>query len=240
MASRTLLLQGTGFDPYYNLAVEETLVSLCAGGYKALYLWQNDSTVVVGKNQDIRAEIDVDYALSNDILLTRRISGGGAVYHDLGNLNFTFAGSENETGIIVRAMRILGLDVQTTGRNDIEIICDRESAKFSGNAYYKSASKCFHHGTILINTDFEVMSRVLTPDKAKLEGHGVKSVKSRVLNLCDVMPSITVEEVKSAIIKAFEDKYGSAEKMSISCLDPSEIESARQRLCSTEWIYGSK
>ena len=240
MSSGTLVLEGSGFDPYYNLAVEETLAEYCAGAYKALYLWQNDRTVVVGKNQDIRAEIDVDFAQSHDIRLTRRISGGGAVYHDLGNLNFTFAGSENETDVIVRAMTILGFSVQTTGRNDIEIVCDRESAKFSGNAYYKSGAKSFHHGTILINTDFGVMSQVLTPDKAKLEGHGVKSVKSRVANLSEVMPSITVDEVKSAIIKAFEEKYGSAEEMSITDLDPAEIESARQRLQSTEWIYGSK
>ena len=240
MASRTLLLQGTGFDPFYNLAVEETLAGHCEGCYKALYLWQNDNTVVVGKNQDIHSEIDVDYAVSNGIRLTRRVSGGGAVYHDLGNLNFTFAGSENETGIIVRAMRILGLDVQTTGRNDIEIICDRESAKFSGNAYYKSASKCFHHGTILINTDFEVMSRVLTPDRAKLEGHGVKSVKSRVVNLIEVMPKVTVDDVKSAIIEAFEEKYGKSDTISTSDLDAMEIENIRQRLSSTEWIYGSK
>ena len=240
MITGSLVLKGTGFDPYYNLAVEETLAGHCAGGYKALYLWQNDKTVVVGKNQDIRAEIDVDYALAHGISLTRRVSGGGAVYHDLGNLNFTFAGSENESEIIVRAMHILGLDVQTTGRNDIEIISDRESAKFSGNAYYKSGTKCFHHGTILVNTDFDVMSHVLTPDKAKLEGHGVKSVKSRVINLIEVMPSVTVVEVKSAIIKAFEEKYGSAEEMSILDLDPSKIEAARQRLSSSEWIYGSK
>ena len=122
-----LLLQGDSFDPYYNLAVEEVLACFC-DGRKALYLWQNDRTVVVGRNQDICSEVDAAYARSQTIHLSRRISGGGAVYHDLGNLNFTFAGSENETDVIVSAMRALGLDVQTTGRNDIELITDRESA----------------------------------------------------------------------------------------------------------------
>ena len=137
-------------------------------------------------------------------------------------------------------MLALGLVVQTTGRNDIELVTERESAKFSGNAYYKSGSKCFHHGTILVDTDLDVMSRVLTPDKAKLEGHGVASVKSRVVNLREVMPSLTVEDVKSAIIKAFEDRYGKAEEISISDLDASVIENTRKHLSCTEWIYGGK
>ena len=235
----SLLLQGDSFDPYYNLAVEEVLAGVCTGR-RALYLWQNDNTVVVGKNQDINSEVDAAYARSQNIQLSRRISGGGAVYHDLGNLNFTFAGSENETDVIVSAMRALGLVVQTTGRNDIELVTGRESAKFSGNAYYKSGSKCFHHGTILVDTDLYVMSRVLTPDKAKLEGHGVASVKSRVVNLREVMPSLTVDDVKSAIIKAFEDTYGKAEEMSISDLDASVIENTRKHLSCTEWIYGGK
>ena len=236
--SGTFILQGNRFDPYYNLAVEETLAGYCAGNFKALYLWQNDRTVVVGRNQDISSEIDLEYANSHDIILARRVSGGGAVYHDKGNLNFTFAGSQNETEVIVRAMTILGFNVQTTGRNDIELITDRTSAKFSGNAYYKSGSICFHHGTILIDSDFDVMSNVLTPDKAKLEGHGVKSVKSRVINLCEVMPTITVDDIKSAIIKAFEEKYGKADAISVTDLDASEVEKARVRLASREWIYG--
>ncbi|MCR5615561.1 MAG: lipoate--protein ligase [Saccharofermentans sp.] len=236
--SGTLILQGNSFDPYYNLAVEETLAGYCAGKYKALYLWQNDNTVVIGKNQALCAEVDLEYAGTHDIRLARRVSGGGAVYHDKGNLNFTFAGSQNETDIIVRAMTILGFNVQTTGRNDIEIVSDRISAKFSGNAYYKSGCTCFHHGTILIDTDFDVMSKVLTPDKDKLEGHGVKSVKSRVVNLCEVMPTITVDDVKSAIIKAFEEKFGKSDAISITELDASEAEKARVRLASREWIYG--
>ena len=239
MTPSPLILHGTGFDPYYNLAVEEVLTAFCTGR-KALYLWQNDRTVVVGRNQDIASEVDIPFAQANDITLTRRISGGGAVYHDKGNLNFTFAGSENETDVIVNAVSALGLEVINTGRNDIEVECGRTSAKFSGNAYYKSGARCFHHGTILINTDLTVMERVLTPDKAKLAGHGVASVRSRVINLCEADPSLSVNDVKSAIIKAFEDKYGSAETVDTGCLDAGEIEEVRQRLVSTEWIYGSK
>lgn len=239
MNASPLILHGKGFDPYYNLAVEEVLTSVCTGR-KGLYLWQNDCTVVVGRNQDILSEVDTSYAEAHGIRLSRRLSGGGAVYHDRGNLNFTFAGSDNETDIIVSAMRYLGLDVQTTGRNDIEIMCGRNSAKFSGNAYFKSGSKAFHHGTILINTDLTVMERVLTPDKAKLASHGVASVRSRVINLSEADPALTVSDVKSAIIKAFENKYGTAEPSDISSRNADDIESARQRLASTEWIYGSK
>jgi len=239
MTPSPLILHGIGFDPYYNLAAEEVLTEFCTGR-KSLYLWQNDRTVVVGRNQDLTAEVDVSYAQANDITLTRRISGGGAVYHDKGNLNFTFAGSENETDVIVNAVSALGLEVVTTGRNDIEVVCGRTSAKFSGNAYYKSGAKSFHHGTILVNTDFEVMSQVLTPDKAKLEGHGVKSIKARVVNLIEVNPSVTVDAVKSAIIESFEKKYGKAESLDIASLNADAIESVRQRLISTEWIYGSK
>jgi lipoate-protein ligase A len=148
----------------------------------------------------------------DNIRLARRISGGGAVFHDNGNLNFSFILSRDiydvtrQCGVIINALKSLGLDAQISGRNDMTI----DDKKFSGNAFCFKGHNALHHGTVLIGADKEKMSRYLTVSTDKIKSKGVTSVKSRVVNLCDLKPELTVEIVKDAVAEAFKAEYGSS------------------------------
>ncbi|MBQ6836794.1 MAG: lipoate--protein ligase [Clostridia bacterium] len=141
----------------------------------------------------------------------RRLSGGGAVYHDMGNLNFTFIthkadyDTAKQTDVVLKAVSDLGIKAEKTGRNDLTTADGR---KFSGHAYYKNGDRCYHHGTIMVDVDSEALSRYLTVSADKLRGKGVDSVRSRVVNLIELEPSITIDSLKNAMINAFEDVYG--------------------------------
>ena len=159
---KPLIVTGTSYDPYHNLAVEETLLRTSCGR-RILYLWQNDRTVVIGRHQDAKAECDLEKMQEDGVLLSKRISGGGAVYHDIGNINFTFIAPrallsvDEDFEIISEAVRSFGIDTCRTGNNDLGIAST--GAKFSGSAFYQSGpdetSPCFHHGTILCSCDIE-------------------------------------------------------------------------------------
>ena len=177
-------------NPYQNLAVEEYLFRHTDDD--VFMLWQNEPTVVIGKNQNAYAEVDLSYAKEQGIHISRRITGGGAVYHDLKNLNFTFITSQEKAAVldyayftepIIRALAELGLSCSLSGRNDLE--CD--GRKFSGNAQHAEGGRILHHGTILFDTDVSVMSKVLRVDREKLEVRAVKSHASRVVNLKELL-----------------------------------------------------
>ena len=197
-------------NPWINLALEEYFLINQPIGEATLYLWQNKDTVVVGRNQNPWTECNLALMEEDNIRLARRISGGGAVFHDKGNLNFSFIINRNrynverQCGIIINALKILGIDAVMSGRNDITV----NDRKFSGNAFCFRGQNGLHHGTILINADKEKMARYLNVSREKIEAKGVSSVKSRVINLCDIKIDLTVEIVKEAIIKAFETEYG--------------------------------
>ncbi|MBO5999202.1 MAG: lipoate--protein ligase, partial [Lachnospiraceae bacterium] len=192
-------------DPYRNLAVEELLLKSVQDDELILYLWQNDRTVVIGRNQDAYHECDMDTLLSEGGRIVRRMSGGGAVYHDLGNVNFTFLSTkenydiERQNRVILDAVSSFGIDAQCTGRNDLTV----QDRKFSGCAYYDDGRARFHHGTILIDTDLDRMSRYLTPSKSKLLSKGVASVASRVVCLKEINPGMTPSKLKEAMTDAF-------------------------------------
>ena len=172
-----------------------------------LYLWRNEKTVVIGRNQNIYAEVNLKELEKIGGYPTRRLSGGGAVYHDEGNINFTFVAqtphfnTERHMEIVLNAIRSLGFDAQKTGRNDLTI----DGRKFSGHSFYKTGNRQFHNGTVLINTNQEIMSRVLTPSIEKLQSKGVKSVRSRTVNLAELNPSITWKTVQNALIQSYKD-----------------------------------
>lgn len=195
-------------DPVENLATEYRLLHEVGEDELILFLWQNDKTVVIGHNQDMEAEVNLEALQNIGGQCVRRKSGGGAVYHDMGNLNFTFLAKRHnydeprQTQIILDAIRSLGLNAEKTGRNDLLI----DGKKFSGHSYYKEKDACFHNGTILVNTDFFVLEKVLTPSKEKLDSHGIKSVRSRVVNLQSLNPSITIDKVKTALVNAFKQQ----------------------------------
>lgn len=202
-------------NPYHNLSIEEYLLHHVANDEVILYLWQNEKTVVIGRNQDIYAEVNLDFLASIGGYPTRRLSGGGAVYQDAGNLNFTFVAQQKnydvsrQTKVILEAVRSLGFDAEKNGRNDLTI----DGRKFSGHSYYHYKDRMFHNGTILIRTDAEIMCKVLSPSKEKLESKGVKSVKSRVLNLSELQPTLTPEIMREAVSVAFQQEYGKSQPL---------------------------
>ena len=227
-------------DPYYNLAVEEYLLRYTKDDI--FMLWQNEKTVVIGKNQNAYAEVDLEYAMMSGIRIARRLSGGGAVYHDMGNVNYTFITSSDKataldyayfTKPIIEALASLGVKAELSGRNDLEC----EGKKFSGNAQYTSDGRILHHGTLLYDTDAEVMSSVLRVDKEKLAYRAVKSHKGRVGNLASLLHGITVEGFIESI-EAHVLKTTDAERMPLP--KNAEIDALYSRNASSEWILSEK
>ena len=231
-------------NPFINLATEEYMTFRAAEGEVTMYLWQNANTVVIGKNQNPWRECRVESMREGDCKLARRISGGGAVYHDLGNLNFTFIAREDEydipkqTEVILEAVRLLGINAEKTGRNDLTI----DGMKFSGHAYYQSNGYCYHHGTIMFNVDPTPLGEYLNVSASKLKSKGVKSVRSRITNLINHKPDVTLEELKKALYEAFAKVYGGeVERFDIPTAesDP-ELKALIDKYSSEEWRFGRK
>lgn len=229
--------------PYENIAVEEYLLLHCEEQECILYLWQNQNTIVIGRNQNAWKECLLTKLNDEGGHLARRLSGGGAVYHDLGNLNFTFlVKKENydvsrQLSVIIRAVQKLGIHAEKSGRNDILV----DGRKFSGNAFYEQTGCCYHHGTLMVNVNMEDLSRYLTVSKAKLKSKGVDSVKSRVANLVDFQPDITIDSLKAALRAAFEEEYGlESGELKRSDLPEKEIQERIEHFSSWEWLYGKK
>lgn len=229
-------------DPYENLALEELLFETQGEG-ATFYLWQNERTVVIGRNQNAWRECRVELLESEDGKLARRSSGGGAVFHDLGNLNFTFLLPKDQydlvrqLGVIQKAAAMFGIETSFTGRNDLVLTATGE--KFSGNAFRFSNNVALHHGTILISADFSRLGRYLAPSQMKLESKGVKSVVSRVTNLGLQNPELTVETMKQALMEAFEAEYGAYEPHSWDLINKEKLEQKRQTYASWEWKFGT-
>ena len=226
-------------DPHVNLAIEEYLLE-SADNTVILYLWQNQNTVVIGKNQNPWKECKTTLLNEEGGHLARRLSGGGAVFHDLGNLNFTFLMPQDcfdltrQFTVILEALRGLGVEASFTGRNDITA----GGVKFSGNAFYKNGKAAYHHGTLLVDADMEKLSRYLSPSKAKLRAKGVDSVRSRVVNLKELSPEITIDSLKNALKESFARVYGPAQEIHIEDWD--RIRALTERNRSWDWLYGRK
>ena len=243
MINKIKLYESNSFDPYLNLATEQYLMETVEEDACILFLWQNQNTVVIGKNQNAWKECRTALLQEEGGFLARRLSGGGAVFHDLGNLNFTFLvpqaqyDLDRQFAVIAEAVSLLGLHTERSGRNDVLA----EGRKFSGNAFFKHDGKAYHHGTLLINVDMDKLGRYLNPSKAKLQAKGVDSVRSRVVNLSELNPDITIASMKDAMTKAFAKVY--AVPMTVMTdrdFDHAAIESLRQRNASWQWNYGQK
>ena len=243
MIERLATYESGSFDPFRNLAVEQHLLETVGSGCCLLYLWQNRNTVVIGRNQNPWAECRVSLLESEGGHLARRLSGGGAVYHDLGNLNFTFLvptadyDLAKQQRVLLEACRSFGIPAELSGRNDLTA----DGRKFSGNAFYHNGSRSYHHGTLLVNVDEEKLSRYLTPTRAKLEAKGVPSVRSRVVNLMELCPSLSIDGLKKALVEAFEKVYGlkSAPRI-LTEADTARIGSLREQYASWAWRYGQR
>ncbi len=228
-------------DPRHNLALEEYLLNTVGPGQCILYLWQNQRTVVIGRNQNAENECRIQTLEADGGHLVRRLSGGGAVYHDLGNLNFTFLvrtedyDKEKQTDVILRAVQALGIRAEKNGRNDLTI----DGQKFSGHAYYKTGTQCYHHGTIMVEVDMAPLEKYLNVSPLKLQAKGVKSVRSRVANLRDYIPALTIPALEEALITAFGQVYGlPVETWQESDLDTRAIAEGQARFSAPDWIYG--
>jgi len=237
MDKSVLLLQASQLEPYSNLAVESYLLENLAPYEHALYLWQNDNTVVVGVNQNTFVEVSPSFKG----YVARRLSGGGAVYHDAGNLNFTFVSAkrsysvENNKKIILDAIKSLGFNAEFTGRNDIVI----DSKKISGQAYCLRQKASYHHGTILINSNVEKIEAALVPSSNKLKSKGVASVSARVGNLIDWNSNITLSDVREALENSFK-KFYSTYRVDTKTVDYNneKIKEYSLTLSNKEWIWG--
>lgn len=237
------IYESQGFDPYQNIATEKLLLESVQPEQCILYLWQNKNTVVIGRNQNAWAECRTALLEAEGGKLARRLSGGGAVFHDLGNLNFTFLmrdedyDLDKQFDVILTAVRSLGIHAEKSGRNDLLA----EGCKFSGNAFYHSQGHAYHHGTLLVDADMDKLSRYLTPSKAKLEAKGVRSVRSRVTNLKDLCPSLTCELLKEHLKEAFIKVYD-VPVLPVTLENPqlAVIEESAKNLADWGWCYGPK
>lgn len=230
------------YDPFLNRAVEQYLTECQEEETITMYLWKNQQTVVIGHNQNPYSECNVQLLLDEGGLLMRRGTGGGAVYHDLGNINFSFIADKSlydvkkQLSVIQDALLAYGLQTEISGRNDLTC----QGRKFSGNAFAKGQRNGLHHGTILIKTDGVMMQRYLTVDKAKLQKHGVKSVASRVVNLSELVPELTSENIKQPLIASFEKVYGNkATTIDFDTLaNDKDVQAIRKHIASDDFLFG--
>lgn len=228
-------------DPYLNLAVETFLTDHQDDGVVTMYLWKNQRTVVIGLNQNPFSECDVKRLNEEGGHLMRRRTGGGAVYHDLGNLNFSFIADKHnydirkQQSVIQEALRHFGLEAEISGRNDLTC----QGRKFSGNAFFNGTNNNLHHGTILIKTDATMMQHYLTVDPSKLQKHGVKSIRSRVVNLSE-LADITADNIIAPLIQSFEKVYGiKSEYIDFELLASlKEVQETATRISSHDYLFG--
>ncbi|MBN2897345.1 MAG: lipoate--protein ligase [Clostridia bacterium] len=230
-------------NPYFNLAMEEYVFNKFDG--EVFMLWRNDQAIIVGKNQNTIEEINVDYVETNSIPVVRRMSGGGAVFHDLGNLNFTFISDDDGNSFsnfkrftqpVVDLLQRLDVDAECSGRNDLTI----DGKKFSGNAQFKSKKRVLHHGTLLFSSDIADISASLKPKASKFEGKSVKSVKSRVTNIsAHLKQTMTIEEFMDALEAFMIEQADGFEKYELDAADIAAIDKMVAEKYSTwEWNYG--
>ena len=229
--------------PYKNIALEEYLLWNVEEEECILYLWQKRRTVVIGVNQNPWKECHMKELEQDGGFLARRLSGGGAVFHDLGNLNFTFLvheedyNLERQLDVIVHAMSKFGIHAERSGRNDILA----DGKKFSGNAFLNTRGHCYHHGTLLMDVDMANLSRYLNVSHAKLQSKGVDSVRSRVINLKELAAEMTIETLQNALIEAFGEVYrGAPVQFPNDRVDQAQVELAVEKFASWEWRLGRK
>ena len=231
-------------DPRWNLALEEYFFENITAGESFFMLWQNHNTVVIGKNQNTLAQIDQDFVRSHGINVVRRLSGGGAVYHDDGNINFTFitdAPEGNQIDLrrfcqpVAEALRAFGVPAQISGRNDMTV----DGKKFSGNAQYVRHGRVMHHGTLMFDSNMQILQQVLRVDPEKVSSKGIASVASRVTNLKPYFPADTT--AAEFMEKLMESMTGSKEP-TIGELPADALAAVRKlkenRYDTWQWNYG--
>lgn len=232
-------------DPRINLAIEEYALKNLDINQTYLLFYINQPSIIIGKNQNTIEEINTQYVEDNGIIVVRRLSGGGAVYHDLGNLNFSFITKDDGesfhnfrkfTEPVISALKKLGVNAELSGRNDIEA----EGKKISGNAQFSTRGRMFSHGTLLFNSEMDHVASALKVKKEKIESKGIKSVRSRVANISDFMDQkISIEEFRSLLLNSI---FGGEENITEYVLTEEDWEKihqlSKERYQSWNWNYG--
>jgi len=237
-------LESPSTDPHFNLALEQHVFDNMDRKHHYCMLWQNDNAIIIGKHQNTVEEVNAAYVKEHGIHVVRRMSGGGAVYHDLGNLNFTFIVDALEEKIdfgafcrpVILALGSMGITAELSGRNDMVI----DGKKFSGNAQYRKKDRVLHHGTLLFDSNLETVSHALQVSEDKIESKGLKSVRSRITNIRPYLPQdLPLERFKSAL----RDFLFQENKMQAYQLTDQDLEAAnllKERVYDRwEWNYGA-
>lgn len=236
----------TSNNPHYNIALEAYAFRELMEEDELFILWINEPAIIIGKHQNAIQEINKEYTDTHGIHVARRLSGGGAVYHDLNNLNYTIISNKSEEGAfdfktfsqpVIETLADLGVTANFTGRNDLEI----DGKKICGNAqaYYKG--RMMHHGCLLFDVDMTVLGNALKVSKDKIESKGVKSVRARVTNILSELPQkITVDEFSDAILNKMKEHYPDMTEYVLSEDDKAKIQQSYDQQFSTwDWIYGA-
>lgn len=239
-----IFIENTSTSPYFNLACEEYCLTNLDFDEDIVMLWRDDNTIVVGKYQNTVEEINHEFVAENKVNVVRRVTGGGAVYHDLGNLNFTFILNVDRTDMIdmkkyalpiIQALKEIGVTAELSGRNDITI----DGRKISGTAQRLHKNKLLYHGTLLFDSDMGVLSKALKVSIDKIESKGIKSVRSRVVNIKEYLnKDYDVLEFKKLILYHLfkEQPY---KEYKLTDKDMEAIKSLeKERYSKWEWIYG--
>ena len=236
-------LRNSSTNPYYNMAFDEYCLESLPIDEPVFFLWQNRPAVIVGLNQEVNTEVNLDYLKANGIDLVRRVTGGGAVYHDLGNLNYTIVGRSEDlerdypeyAGLMMKALQALGVPATLSGRNDILV----NGKKVSGFAKRVIRDRLMVHGTLMYQVDVDVLTNVLNPSNSKLQSKGIASVRSRVTNLCDYLPECSsIEEFSNQLERILSCNYTDTE-YKLSETDLARIQQLTdEKFARWEWNYG--
>lgn len=239
-----LYIYNKNTNPYFNLAAEEYVLKEFQE--ECFMLWRNEPSIIIGKNQNTLAEINLDYVRQHKIPVVRRLSGGGAVFHDLGNLNFTFIVNEDVSSFsdfrrftqpIIDVLRKLSINAEFSGRNDITI----DGKKISGNAQYYYKNRILHHGTLLFSSSITDLSAALKVRPVKFEDKGVKSVSKRVTNISEHLKEpITIEQFIDLIMNHIREQTGGREMYEFTQEDIKKIEKlVKEKYSTWEWNFGT-
>ncbi|MBZ9779361.1 lipoate--protein ligase [Psychroflexus sp. CAK8W] len=238
-----LCIKHQSTDPYFNIATDEYIFKHIEED--CFMLWRNDNAIIVGKHQNTLAEINYEYVKEKDIKIVRRLSGGGAVYHDLGNLNYSFTRTgenyemidfERYTEPIIEVLKELGVDAKFEGRNDLTI----NGKKFSGNAEHVFRNKVLHHGTLLFSSEMKDISGALKVNPLKYKDRATKSIPNRVTNISDHLEEdITVDQFTDKVMDHITSRFENARLYEFTEEDIENIRKIRDEKYSTwEWNYG--
>ena len=236
-------LKNPSTNPYYNMAFDEYCLESLPIDEPVFFLWQNKPAVIVGYNQEVNTEVNLDYLKEKGIDLVRRVTGGGAVYHDLENLNYTIVGRSEDlerdypeyAALMMKALQALGVPATLSGRNDILV----EGKKVSGFAKRVCKNRLMVHGTLMYNVDVDVLTHVLNPSTTKLQSKGIASVRSRVTNLCNYLPELSdIQAFKNRLEEILSNNYSDAE-YKLSETDLAHIQQLTdEKFATWEWNYG--